>query len=93
MRINVNDLKDGTIFYECRSGYNAKYILVDDVVINEVEIHDKQHKQYKWKALHEKSNTVTDFLITEGFEHYGPRLYTSPQYCSFKDGEMQFKLE
>lgn len=32
--------------------------------------------QWRWKATNEANGSEIDYLLTEGMEHYGPRIYT-----------------
>jgi hypothetical protein len=34
----------------------------------------------KWTAQGRAHDRTIDFLVTKGFEHYGPRFYKLPQY-------------
>ena len=61
--------------YECAYGHCIKFTVTEAAV--------KVNDQIRWKASSENI-TETEFLITEGFEHYGPRIYSEPAYGQIK---------
>ena len=63
----------GTVFYECEYGMNLKMKVTTKPVF--------ENNQWKWKAEDHMGNEV-DYLLTKGFEHYGPRIYSEPAYKS-----------
>lgn len=76
-------LKKGDTFYECQSGQNIEATVTSDVI--------HMGAVYTWSAVDEEGNELS-YRITEGFQHYGPRLYTSPQYACFsKERDILFK--
>lgn len=75
MRIDPRTLKIGDVFYECAYGHCIKFTVTEAAV--------KVNDQIRWKASSENI-TETEFLITEGFEHYGPRIYSEPAYTQVK---------
>ena len=75
--MNYKDLEIGDVFYECQSGHNLKMTVKTAPVIKD--------GQMTWIAQNTLGDEV-DYLVTEGLERYGPRLYDSPQYVSIKDG-------
>lgn len=72
-RIDPTTLKVGDVFYECAYGNCVKFTVTSDAIV--------ENDQIKWKASSENI-TETDFLITKGYEHYGPKIYSSPAYIS-----------
>lgn len=71
MRIHQRDLNVGDTFYECSQLGNLKMT----VLTKPIHIAD----QWRWKATAENGVEV-DYLITDGFEHYGPSIYDRPIY-------------
>lgn len=87
--LSPSDIKVGDIFYECEAGMNIEAkVTVAPIVSNEFE----GRKQWSWKAENTQNGDTIDYLITEGLEHYGPRLYRQPQYCRVSNGEISFPL-
>ncbi len=87
MSLSIKELEklevDDTLF-ECQSGYNLMATILTAPV--------REGDRLTWTA-ESKDGAVINYLITDGNEHYGPRLYWEPQYCSFKDGEAHFEIE
>ena len=84
------DIKIGTVFYECQSGMNIKARATTDPVSSE-GIDGRTY--WQWKAVNVINDSEILYGLTEGLEHYGPRLYDSPQYISRNSsGKMVFKL-
>ena len=71
--IDPTTLKVGDVFYECAYGNCVKFTVTRDAIV--------ENDQIKWKASSENI-TETDFLITKGYEHYGPKIYSSPAYIT-----------
>lgn len=65
------DLNVGDVFYECASGINFKMIVRTKPEFD--------NGKWSWTAIGSDGNII-DYLITEGFEHYGPKIYSQPQY-------------
>lgn len=65
------ELKIGDIFYECEYGINFPMTVTEEPVFDS--------EQWKWKAVNELGYEV-NYLITKGFEHYGPKIYSMPVY-------------
>lgn len=68
---DLNVLEVGTVFYECEYGMNMKMI-----VTTKPKFEDGK---WFWKAKNSAGYEI-DYLITEGYEHYGPSIYTEPAY-------------
>ena len=77
--MKYKELKIGDVFYECQSGHNLKMIVTSTPIIKDGKI--------TWTAKNMLGDEV-DYLVTEGLEHYCPRIYDRPQYVSIKDGKM-----
>lgn len=86
----LTELKVGEVFFECDSGVNLTFSVTVDPVISKCDISGKEHRQVAWTANNVASGKDTIFMVTEGLEHYGPKIYRTPQYVAFKDGEMKW---
>jgi len=71
MRIHPKDLKLGDSFYESYYGVNAYMIVIKEPT----HIDGK----WEWTAMNENGEEV-EYLITDGYEHYGPSIYSEPAY-------------
>lgn len=80
--LKATDLEVGMVYYECSSGMNLQGTVVSPVVESAIFTMGKERKQWCWVA-ERKNGTKFDCAITEGFEHYGPRIYREPQYGSY----------
>lgn len=49
-----------------------------------VETDDGQHKQVRFVGVTDDGREI-EYLITKGFEHYGPQIYDEPAYLSLAD--------
>jgi len=82
MSLKPNEIYKGMVFYESAYGSNIRFVAID--VPRENEIHlaneSKPRKQWHWKATNTETNEVTSFTVTEGLEHYGPKIYSEPAY-------------
>lgn len=85
MDIDYKNFKVGDEFYECEMGLNYHGRVTEaptSTISNEGRV------QWRWKAIGVHDNKVTEYLVTEGFESYGPRIYSQPQYVKRgKDGQ------
>lgn len=77
-----------TEFYECSSGICVKMRVVTPVIETVIDDHSSLHglRQYTWIAVRLEYNDDPDpveFMVTENYEHYGPRLYSYEAYGSF----------
>lgn len=73
MKIDLNNLQMGDVFYECEKGTNMKMTVVTPVVF--------ENNQWKWQAKSEQYEFI-DYLVTKGYEYYGPKIYSRPMYSS-----------
>ena len=79
MAIDYKNLKIGDTFWECGYRTNVEYTVTDPPKVDTVYFEDREVNQWAWKAISTDGNEI-DFLITEGFEHYGPKLYYYQAY-------------
>lgn len=81
-------LKAGDEFYECESGMNLHARVVSLPLVGHSTSLNKA--QVRFSAVNMKSGRVLDYLATEGLLHYGPRIYTEPEYVHVKDGKAEY---
>lgn len=72
MRISPDDLTYGSVFYECDYGMCIKLKVTSFITFKD--------NQWTWTAVDLGSGEEVDYLVTKGFEHYGPKLYSDPDY-------------
>lgn len=89
MTISPEDLEVGDVFYECQYGINLEFV-VKTPIVKSKGFEDRD--TYDWTAV-SKKGTTTNFRLTKGLEHYGPRIYEQPQYATIKNGEIDFIIE
>ena len=83
----IKALEVGDIIYECDMGYNA------EVEILSVPTTGLDSNAYDWEGKNTQSGRIINFRVTEGFGHYGPKLYREPQYAYIEAGkEPEFRL-
>ena len=92
MKTKPSELNVGDIFYECQSGTNIKAKVTTQPKSKKVTLAGKECVQWEWTALNVTTDVKINYCLTEGFEHYGPRLYNEPQYVYMKGGEFEFKF-
>jgi len=90
INMKPSDLKIGDVFYECQSGFNIE-ARVTSTPESSTDGHEGR-THWKWTAENTQNDEVINYGLTEGMEHYGPRLYDSPQYCHMVDGNIVFNL-
>lgn len=74
MRLHPKDLNVGDVFYECEYGENLEMTVVEEVA--------HENGQYRWVAEN-KNGERFNYLITDGYEHYGPKIYSEPMYVKY----------
>lgn len=83
----VKNLKKGDIVYECQYGQNIRTMLVS---APEGAVGVDEKPAWKWQAVNTVTGEEIEYMLTEGFSHYGPRLYNAPQYATLRAGEDPF---
>lgn len=79
--MNYKELKIGDVFYEECPPFYGVLICTSDVIKT---FHDDLGKnQFTWQAV-DHTGKVVDFLITEGLEHYGPKVTKELTYFGLK---------
>lgn len=81
--ICVNDIEVGDMMYECEYGRNVKV----QVLTKPIRLQKDLNENYKWEweAVVLDTNEKIFYLVTEGYEHYGPKLYHNPIYRKLND--------
>ncbi len=72
----VKTLEVDDVIYECEYGTN-----IEVRIVTKPERSDTG--QWTWVGetkIGDSEVSTIDYLITEGYAHYGPKLYTEPQY-------------
>jgi len=78
MRIKLQDVKEGDVIYEVGHGKNYKLVALEDTRITKTNFCGKEVEQY-WCNVRAENGKEFELLITEGAEHYGPKLYDKPE--------------
>lgn len=81
--LRPSDLEVGMVYYECSSGTNLQGTVVTPVETSTIVIGSDERKQWQWVAKRIDGSEF-DCTSTEGFGHYGPRIYREPQYAHWK---------
>lgn len=81
MSLHFKDLKTGDIVYEDACG-SLEVLVISDPTSSMVDFGDGEARR-QWMFLGmvpsaAGGSSVVEFLTTEGWEHYGPRLYREP---------------
>ena len=76
-------LTAGDVFYECSSGINIMAQAITSPVLAD--------GQWTWQAINMATGNPINYLIDVKYKHYGPKLYSEPQYCRIRDGEIEFE--
>ncbi len=90
MSIDYKEIKVGDIHYEYSCGIEIIVEVISEPTKKIYDNHNgKDRYQYKWSSKITKSNgmtigSVVDYVITEGLEHYGPKLYDYQAYIGMK---------
>lgn len=71
--ISISDINIGDIHYEFEYGIGTKCKVISKPRRN-------KEGKWTWQAENLKNGSVIDYLVTEGFEHYGPNLYDYEAY-------------
>lgn len=88
--LQVAQFKPGDVFYECEYGLNIEARVVSRPL--EGWSNSLGRRQWRFTAVNVHNGVPIDYLVTEGYSHYGPRLYREPQYATVKDGKATFKF-
>ena len=78
MSLHLKNMSKGQSFYECGYGQCIEGVLLEEPTSHEVVIGGVERIQWRCKADY-KGRTI-DLTVTEGLEHYGPKLHETPAY-------------
>ncbi len=79
--IVLEDIKIGDIHYEFEYGFGIKC----EVITQPERIENGGDVQWKWKSRNVNNpEKEINYLVTEGFSHYGPNLYDYEAYTGIK---------
>lgn len=71
MSLDYKNMKKGSVFYEVAYGRTYTFTLIEEPTrLEDVDNHPRW--TFKGRGV---SGNIQEFVITEGFEHYGPKLY------------------
>ena len=90
--IDLNDVNVGDILYECQSGYNIKFEVMTRPEWTTETTFGKERRHWNFFGKNVYSKEIIQYGLTEGLEHYGPRLYNDPQYAHFSNGSAVFNF-
>ena len=86
---DIPTMKVGDIFYECEMGMNIEC----RVMTNPQEVANFDGKRvWEWQAENTKTKETIQYRLTEGLSHYGPKIYSKPQYVCIENGKAVFKF-
>lgn len=71
--LTIEDIKIGDIHYEFDYGFGIKCEVLTTPIRN-------NDKQWTWLSKNVNTGEEIEYLVTEGFEHYGPKLYNYEAY-------------
>ena len=79
--IDYKNLKMGDVFYEYNpyAAGTLMYTVTEEPESQLVDLLGNDMTQWKWVGTDENGNK-RNFLVTEGLEHYGPKLSYEPDY-------------
>lgn len=81
MSIGIKFLKKGDVVWECEYGENLKMVIQEDAI----------DTGEGYQAIgRTASGKDVKLYNAYGFEHYGPKLYKSPQYFYNEGGEISY---
>jgi hypothetical protein len=86
----VAALEVGSVVYECQYGLNVEVKVMTKPVIDETG--EAKQVRFEGACSHNSDHGPTKFLLTKGFESYGPSLYAEPVYGTSEDGKLVFKI-
>lgn len=72
----INDMKHGTKFYEI-----SKPFYMEMVVVGNPHFTEEHGKNVAyWCAKNINSGELVDYKVTDGYQHYGPEIYSYLSY-------------
>lgn len=85
----IAQFKVGTVFYECEAGMNIEARVTSEPVLGEGY---EGRRVLTWEAVNTQNDEPISYRLTEGLEHYGPRIYGQPKYVRVNKGGWEFPL-
>lgn len=79
---DIKDFEPGKIVWDSSQYGNIELRILEKPV--ETYSENLKANQLKWICEALPSGEKLDYLITEGAEHYGPKLYSLPVYTFFQ---------
>lgn len=93
MTVHPKEINVGDILYECDHGRNFQHEVLTKPVSKHYDDDDENRFVWTWKAKHVQTDRELDYLYTDGFGHYGPKLYRDPVYMTQdKNGDTKYPL-
>ena len=86
------DFTVGDTIYECQSGLNIKVEVTSRPEYVLETSFGTERKYWTWSGKNVYSGEAIAYALTEGLEHYGPRLYSEPQYVTVTGGEVAYRF-
>lgn len=84
--IDHTQFKVGDVFYEGK--HDAPFTVTKDTETSVCKIDGIDRIQWRWKASCPTwPDREVDYLITEGLEHYGPKIYSRPMYVNWRSSK------
>ena len=71
--IIVENIKLGDIHYEFEYGFGIKCEVISLPERNE-------DGQWSWQSRNVNTNNIIDYMVSEGYSHYAPKLYDYEAY-------------
>lgn len=79
----IADLEVGDVLVESSQYGDIYFKVASEPVVEYVSGLDRSQVSFDGVSL--KSGDTINYLLTEGLEHYGPRIYREPAYMSAKE--------
>jgi hypothetical protein len=83
-------MQPGDIFYECEMGMNIRARVLTAPTVTGDEVNGK--RILRWEAENTETREPISYMLTEGLDHYGPRIYDQPQYARWNGDRLEFPL-
>jgi hypothetical protein len=77
-------MKPGDVFFECEYGTNIRARVLSAPVASNDGVDGR--RVLRWEAENTENGEAISYMLTEGLDHYGPRIYDVPQYGRMQNG-------
>ncbi len=81
MSLKIEDIKEGSTFYEFSGSYKAEFVAIDD---GHLFVDENNNEYWKVHGRDVKTDEEVEFLHLKGFSEY-PRLYDYEAYVNVND--------